>query len=215
MSKKNSRRRNLNRYVSKPLDGNPASASMFLIVYDDSNIIEKEISDVSEIKQYRGKYRTLWLHVKGLKDIALTNKIGAAFDVHHLALEDVGNVQQRSKVEQYGEQYFVVSHLIKMNQALETTQVSMFVSKEFVVSWQEGQDDDLKSVRDRLHRENSRGRKAGPDYLMYMILDMVIDTYFLCLKFMASALKNLKTIFSNILREKRSVKFIKLSANCW
>lgn len=193
VSKKNTRRRNLNRYVATPRDVNkPGSARMLLTAYDGANIFEKEISDVSELSQVRGKYRTLWLHIIGLKDVALTNKIGEIFGLHELALEDVANVQHRAKVEQYGEQYFVVSHLIKMNQTLETSQVSMFIAKDFVVSWQEGQDDDLMAVRDRLHRVNSRARKAGSDYLSYMILDTVIDTYFPALEIYGERLEKLE-----------------------
>jgi magnesium transporter len=188
VSKKNTRRRNLNRYVAVSRDSNnPGSARMLLTVYGGDNIVEKEISDVAEINPLRGKYRTLWLHVIGLEDLMLTNKIGGIFGLHELALEDVGNVQHRAKVEQYGEQY-----LIKMNQALETSQVSMFIAKDFVISWQEGQDDDLKGVRERLHRVNSRARKAGSDYLAYMILDTVIDTYFPALEVYGERLEKLE-----------------------
>ena len=165
---------------------------MFLTAYDGDNIVEKEISDVAELSQVRGKYRTLWLHVLGLKDVVLTNKIGEIFGLHELALEDVRNVQHRAKVEQYGDRYFVVSHLIKMNQALETSQVSMFISSDFVISWQEGQDDDFKGVRERLHRVNSRARQAGSDYLTYMILDTVIDTYFPALEVYGERLEKLE-----------------------
>ena len=186
-------RRNLNRYVATPDDSNNAgSARMFLTAYDGDNIVEKEISDVAELSQVRGKYRTLWLHVLGLKDVVLTNKIGEIFGLHELALEDVRNVQHRAKVEQYGDRYFVVSHLIKMNQALETSQVSMFISSDFVISWQEGQDDDFKGVRERLHRVNSRARQAGSDYLTYMILDTVIDTYFPALEVYGERLEKLE-----------------------
>jgi magnesium transporter len=193
VSKKSARRRNLNRYMATSTDSNnPGSARMFLTAYDAGHIFEKEISDIAEINHVRGEYPTLWLHVIGLTDVALTNKIGQLFGLHELALEDVGNVQHRAKVEQYGEQYFVVSHLIKMNQALETSQVSMFIAKDFVVSWQEGQEDELKGVRERLRRANSRARQAGPDYLSYMILDTVIDTYFPALEIYGERLEKLE-----------------------
>jgi len=104
----------------------------------------------------------------------------------------VVNVHQRAKVEQYGDSLFIVSRMVFLKETLATEQVSLFLGKGFVLTFQERQGDCLDPVRDRIRNSKGRIRQAGADYLVYAILDAVIDNYFPVLESYGERIENLE-----------------------
>lgn len=143
-------------------------------------------SDYAESDQYRlpGENEMLWLDVRNLSDTALIAKIGDDFHIHPLALEDVLNTQQRPKLEEFDNGlFFILSHLKLSSDCREfdTEQISIFAGHNFVVSFQEDPDDTLEAVRKRINEGLGRIRKKGPDYLMYAMMDTLVDGYYTAL----------------------------------
>lgn len=127
----------------------------------------------------------LWVDVRGLTDITLIQKIGDDFQIHPLALEDVLNTRQRSKIEEYDTGFFIVLPNIRFDKnSLELTyeQISIFFTKNEVVTFQEDPDDTLEKVVDRIQDGSGRIRKKNADYLVYTVMDTIIDRYFLALE---------------------------------
>lgn len=123
----------------------------------------------------------VWIDVRGLTDTALVETIGHDFQLHHLALEDVLNTQQRPKLEEYDESLFFILHNFQLdieNLELQSEQIAVFMGKNSVVSFQEDPDDTLHFIRTRAFEALGRLRKRGPDYLMYAILDTIVDHYY-------------------------------------
>lgn len=149
-----------------------------LLAYGPTDFIHKEIADVSELKDYIGKWPVVWVNVEGLGNIAKIQEIGDLFKIHHLALEDIINVHERAKVERYGDDLFLVMHMIELEKHLETEQLSVFTGKGFVVTFQEGPIDTLNPARERIRRGQGHIRQLGADYLVYSIIDSVLDNYF-------------------------------------
>ncbi len=120
-----------------------------------------------------------WLDIDGVGDAQIVKRIGDQFGLHALALEDVVNVHQRSKVEAFDDHLFVVSRMVSQNNGqLETEQITLFLGHDYVVTFQERLGDCLDPVRNRLARADSPVRKRGPEYLMYALLDAIVDGYF-------------------------------------
>ncbi len=94
------------------------------------------------------------------------------------ALEDVVNVHQRPKVEEYEDHSFIVTRMIQSDQAPTTEQVSMFLGERFLLTFQEQPGDCFNLVRDRLRKHRGQIRERKADYLVYALLDAVIDGYF-------------------------------------
>jgi len=151
---------------------------MDYLSYDEVACIEKAADDVGALKRVVGSRTVTWINVNGLADIALIEAIGKLFNLHQLALEDVINVHQRPKVEEYDEQLFIVTRMLPEPTSKETEQVSMFLGKGYVVTFQERPGDVFEPVRQRLRRDGGQIRKLGADYLVYALLDAVIDGYF-------------------------------------
>ena len=163
-----------------------------VFAYDDKNIEEETITDPDKLKSFLNKRSVVWVNIEGLGNVDSIRVIGETFGIHQLALEDVVSCHQRAKTEMYGENYFLISHMIELKEELITEQVSLFVGHGFVVTFQEGPLDCFETVRDRIRKDLGRIRKAGPDYLAYRLLDAVVDCYFPVLEQYGERLENLE-----------------------
>ncbi len=146
--------------------------------YDETGIEELEDTDVATAIAMRGRHKVLWIDVSGLADLGVIEAIGKAFDLHSLALEDVVNSHQRPKVEDFEHLIFMVARMLVPGRGVDTEQVSMFLGKDFLITFQEQRGDCLSPVRERMRRDRTRLRQEGPDYLAYALIDAVIDGYY-------------------------------------
>jgi len=94
------------------------------------------------------------------------------------SLEDVVNLGQRPKVEEYDSHLFVVARMIEDDRSTRTEQLSIFLGERVVLTFQEHPGDCLDCVRKRIREGRGRIRTMGADYLMYCLLDAVVDAYF-------------------------------------
>jgi magnesium transporter len=123
--------------------------------------------------------------VVGIQEVEVLEKLGNCFTVHPLALEDILNTEQRPKIDDYGEDLFIVVKLISYNEKkdeVEAEQISLILRPNAVLSFQEKEGDDFAAVKERLRAGKGRLRKMGADYLAYTLLDIVVDQYFVVLE---------------------------------
>lgn len=146
--------------------------------YGSAQIVEKRNAAVAQIVELRGKYPVVWIDVIGLGDAALIEQLGKVLGLHHLSLEDMATVPQRSKVEDFPHHLFAVTQIPTYNGDLCLEQVSLFAGKGFVLSWREHAGTCFDIVRKRLQVTGGTTRSAGVDYLLYVLIDAVIDSYF-------------------------------------
>lgn len=149
-----------------------------VIAYGPEGFVEKELSAAKEIQQYRGKWPVVWVNVEGVGSTDVVKEIGEIFHIHHLALEDVLNVHERAKIERYNDDLFLVMHMMEYKDHLESEQLSVFSGKHFAVTFQEGPIDTLDPARARIRKGQGHIRRLGSDYLVYSIIDSVLDSYF-------------------------------------
>lgn len=159
-------------------DPNAAPPKVDVIAYGPAGFVEHQGCNFELIARLREQYPVIWINVDGLGDAKLVGKLGQVFGLHPLALEDVLHTHQRAKVEHYPDNLYVVARMLNPHTRLETEQLSIFLGKGFVVTFQEVPGDCLDPVRDRLRGCRGRVRELGPDYLAYSILDAVIDAFF-------------------------------------
>jgi len=122
-------------------------------------------------------------------------QLGKLFGLHPLALEDVINSGQRPKMDSYEEQLFVVmTHpLISADRTdVKLAQLSLFVGHNYVISFHPGADDPFEPVRQRLRNLVGRIRGRGADYLLYALLDMVIDEGYPVLEWLGEDIEKLE-----------------------
>lgn len=140
----------------------------------------------------------LWIDLRGLSQIKLVETIGQRFNIHPLILEDVVNVEQRPKFEEYENGLFFVIHNPKVQHSDElhcewqSEQIGIFCGKNFTVSFQEHADDTFRPVVERLRQPTSRLRRLGASYMTYALLDLVVDRYYPTLDDLEILIENLE-----------------------
>ncbi|MCZ7645170.1 MAG: magnesium/cobalt transporter CorA [Planctomycetota bacterium] len=175
--------------VSAP-DASPSTVRA--VAYGPEQVVEKQIADLAQVLELKGKHPVLWVDVVGLGDVKLLERLGEIFGLHRLALEDVINTHQRPKAEEYPEHLFIVAREVLARESILAEQFSLFVGRDFVLTFQEHQDDALNPIRERLRQGGSLVRRLGPDYLTYSILDALIDAYFPVLEMLGEQIENLE-----------------------
>ncbi len=149
-----------------------------VIAYGPDELEEREVDGLDSLAKLVGRSPVTWVDVQGLGDAETITRLGEIFQLHPLALEDAVNTHQRPKVEEYGQFLFIVVRMIVPGERLDTEQVSLFLGRNFVFTFQERPGDCLDPVRRRLRQATGRVRSAGADYLAYALLDAVVDAYF-------------------------------------
>ncbi|GAB4135501.1 MAG: magnesium/cobalt transporter CorA [Thermogutta sp.] len=155
----------------------PAPA-LTLTVFDAESCSERRVSRLEQLPPLSETTGTMWIDVDGTGDAAALEQIGRTLGLHPLALEDVVHAHQRAKVEEYGDWLFIVARLPHLNDALETEQISMFLRKGLLVTFQPRPGDAFGPVRKRLRDPASPLRAAGADYLAYSLLDLTVDAFY-------------------------------------
>ena len=155
----------------------PTRLTLTLLSPDRWHVVPDATLD--EVKRFRGDWPLLWLDCVGLADVETVAEIGRVFGLHTLALEDTVNTNQRPKADFFDDHAFVVLRMIDDAPAHRYEQVTLFFGAGFVLTFQEREGDPFDAVRRRIeHRERSRLRTRGADYLAYALMDAVVDSYF-------------------------------------
>lgn len=131
------------------------------------------------------------MDVRGLGDVGLIETLGRHFGLHRLALEDVLNTHQRPKLELFDDHVFVVARLPSGETGV-TRQLALFLGQGWLLSFAEQDEAVLEPVRQRLRTGRGRLREQSADYLLYALLDAVIDSYFPLLETLGERLEALE-----------------------
>jgi magnesium transporter len=157
------------------------------IDYDPENLLVQEIEDFPEfIERHRPSWsKVRWINLRGLGDMHVIRALAEKYELHPLAIEDVLTGQQRPKVDDYpglGEhpgRLFVVAKLVRpTRQRVASRQVSFFLGRNTLVTFQDSSQDIFDPVRRRLESQGSRLRTNDVSFLLYVLLDSIVDEFY-------------------------------------
>lgn len=164
-----------------------------VVAYGPDSYVEKRIDHPRELLELKDRHPVLWVNVDGLGAGQIIFEIGRLFELHPLALEDVGHRHQRAKVEEFPQHTFIVARAVEYADGLDSQQVSFFLGANYVISFQERpRHARVEPTRERLRRATTKLRSSGPDYLVYTLLDALMDAYFPVLEKYAERLESLE-----------------------
>lgn len=154
--------------------------SIRLIDYTVEAFVEHELASVADCRPFLDQDSKTWIQVNGSPDADTLRSLGEQFGLHDLALEDVVNRGQRPKLDIYEDQLFIVMSLPRYRgDELDIVQVSLFAGEHYLICFYPGEDDPFAPVRKRLRPpNNNRFRTRRIDYLLYALLDLIIDEGF-------------------------------------
>ena len=156
-----------------------------IIDYDEKQVQEEEIKTIEECFPFRDTSTVTWINVDGVYEIEIIEKLGERFGFHPLLLEDIVNTGQRPKLEDFDSCLFIVLKMLSYDddeRGIQSEQVSLILGTNFVISFQEKEGDIFNPIRERIRNAKGRIRKMGADYLIYSLMDAIIDNYFLILE---------------------------------
>lgn len=161
-----------------------APARMSLLDYHEGGHTERAITAADQCAPFRESRSVTWINVDGLSSPKTIEELGRVMGFHSLVLEDILNTDQRPKFEDYGDYLFVVAKMLEFDATsghIRPEHLCLILGGNYVVSLQEVPGDPFEPVRTRIRSGVGRIRKSGPDYLLYALLDMTVDQYFVVL----------------------------------
>jgi magnesium transporter len=140
----------------------------------------KKLADIrkEEIHDYLARPGSfVWVALKDTTPEELA-EMQQVFGLHELAVEDATHGHQRPKIEEYGDSLFVVMHTVEPGgEELRIGEVDVFLGKNYVLSVRNRSEQGFVNVRQRSEREPHL-LKHGPAFVLYALMDTVVDRYF-------------------------------------
>ena len=161
-------------------------------------VFEKRLqATLDDCRNYPGRDGVTWINLEGIHDVSLVGDLGAIFDIHSLALEDILDTHHPPKMELFENNLLIILKMLTLKAdepAIEKEQVSIVLGRDYVISFQEREPpgDVFNGVRGRLEKSGGPMRRRGADYLAYALFDSVVDSYFVILDHLGDRLAELE-----------------------
>jgi magnesium transporter len=155
-----------------------------VIDYTADHVEEKELASGEDCFPFRESPSITWINIDGIHDTKLIETVGTHFALHPLVMEDIVNAAQHPKIEYFENYTYLVVKMLRYDASrhgVVSEQVSLILGRNFVLSFQEQQGDVFDPVRQRIRDAKGRVRTCGADYLAYVLLDAIVDGYFVIL----------------------------------
>jgi magnesium transporter len=163
--------------------------------YDENSCFEKQDASLEEAAPLKSSPKSSWINMNGIHDPEIIEAIGKHFNIHALTLEDIMHTGQRPKIEEFDDYLYVVIKMLtheKGSEHIHSEQVSFVLGDHFLISFQENHGDVFEGVRERLRKGKGRLRKEKADYLLYTLMDAIVDNYFLILESIGDDIESLE-----------------------
>jgi magnesium transporter len=161
---------------------NAPLTEIILIDYSEAERTRVQLEKPEDSIPYLDTASVSWVDVLGLGSEDVLRQLGKVFNLHPLVLEDIVNVPQRPKVEDYEDHVVIISQMVLVKEngtGFWVEQVSLILGKHYLLTVQEEPSRDcFQPVRDRIRTGKGAIRKQGPDYLAYTLIDSIIDGFF-------------------------------------
>ena len=152
-------------------------ARIEVIAYSPTEMIEEQDCTVGRCRELVEKFNVTWVNIVD-PDSRTMEELETLFALHPLALEDSTRSYITPKVEEYDDTLFIVARTIVWTEEITTDQLSLFLSKRFLITIHDKVFPQLEDIRVRIRKKNPRLLKNGTDYLFYTIVDAIVDSYF-------------------------------------
>lgn len=165
----------------------PGTVTVTCVDYSPDQV---EVEVVEQINDFLARHRPAWSHVRwvnvdGLTDMEVLRAVAEKYQLHPLAIEDMVHPLERPKVEDFPEsadqpgRLFVIARAIdERDGSLHSDQVSLFLGRTTLLTFQDVHRQDLEPIRQRIRNPDSRVRQSDVSFLLYALLDSIVDRYY-------------------------------------
>lgn len=169
-----------------------------LFVYDDDGYeeykkvslqrVKKEIEDELQSEDVK------WFNIHGLHDVSVIKEIGEMLQLEPFIISDILNVSRRSKMEELDKVLFFNIKSVLPDDDFDSVrieQISFLLKDNLLVSFQEKKSDFFTHIRERIKTHSGVVRKKRSDYLLYLLLDAVMENFYITIEFYESQIEAL------------------------
>lgn len=168
-----------------PVREEARDVKVFVYDYNAEEMHEHEGRTVTECFAFKTSNRISWINIDGIRK-ADVEAVCEHYEVHPLLIEDILSMSQRPKMDEVEGVLFCLLNMLyynKENKSVETEQISIVLGKDFVISFQEDASRDVfDPLRNKLKMAKSQIRQRSADYLLYSMLDLIVDNYFIVME---------------------------------
>jgi magnesium transporter len=150
-----------------------------LISYDADHYSKDADQPIEDLLKKIKPEQVNWLNVDCLHESSLIENIQNHFNLHSLLIDDILN-DQRPKSEEYDDYlFFTLKMLYSINgNKIDYEQISFVLGKDYLISFQEKEGDLFDPFRERIRLSQGKVRKKKADYLLYRLIDIIVDSYY-------------------------------------
>lgn len=179
----------------------PQRVVLTCIDYGPDHVQAVDVLDVDDfLTHHRPAWSQVrWINVDGLTDMRIIHALAKKYDLHPLAIEDLVHPGTRPKVESYPgsaenpSRLFILARMIFLvEKQLHCEQVCLFLGQHTLLTFQETHGDVWDGVRARIHREGSRLRNNDVSFLLYALIDAVVDQCFPVMEYYSTRLEDIE-----------------------
>ncbi|MFL9838770.1 magnesium/cobalt transporter CorA [Flavobacterium sp. ST-75] len=127
-----------------------------------------------------------WLNIHGLHDVELIKQIGELLHVESFIIGDILNTSRRTRIEELGNDilFFSVKSVLPEEEegSMATEQISFLLKDNMIISFQEKKSDYFSHIRERIRTGVGVIRKKKNDYLLYLMLDAIMENFFVTIE---------------------------------
>lgn len=169
-------------------DKKSEETTVSIIDYDGKQFKQINCEKPEDTFIFRDKASETWINITGLQDINIIETIGKHFGLHSLTLEDILDTNHRPKTE-FMDQYVIVSMKsisISINKlSISSDQVSFVLGNGWIISYMESQSGIFNSIIKNLGEKKGTLRQRSCDYLLYRLIDTIVDNYFVVTEYLS------------------------------
>lgn len=157
-----------------------------LFVYNNESLTECSDHKCVEMFNDIDLKKINWINVHGLNEIEPIKEVGTFFGIDNFVIGDILNTTKRTKIEEYDDVlFFNIKSLLPVqnSEQINVEQISFILKENVLVSFQEKKSDFFKHIRERLRTHSGIVREKKADYLLYVLLDSIIENFFITLEF--------------------------------
>ncbi len=151
-----------------------------LMDYNPEELRESELNSVDEIINSLNENNTSWINIDGLHDTNVMKEISVHFSIENYIIAEVLETHKRPKIHDYDDYIMLSTKMLQFNAETEkifSENLSIIFNNNTLISFQERVGDFFNPVRERIRKNRKRIRNSGTDYLVFALLDIVVDNY--------------------------------------
>lgn len=147
--------------------------------YNAESVIEQNQLDLASLQKQDWEVPTQWLNLYGISDVDLVAKLCRQRNIDNIVIQDILDLNQRPKFQEFENYAFLtIKTTVPGATTLSVEQISFLFTETYLISFQKKRADYFEHIRHRIRESKGIIRHRGPDFLLYALLEAILDNYF-------------------------------------